>query len=339
MRRTKRFGIAVVLGSLTLAGTIGALAEGCRDRGGPEAETGPSAGTARSAPPHQPRGGGRVRAEMKGVDLRIDPQVVLEVRSLEGALVPAREGEPPWFDDPRTFAVEVDQGEIAVSPQSLAALLNHYVFTGPKAPVENVEIEIHDGKLRQSATLRKKVHGRTQVEGDVSVTAEGDLRLHPTSIKAGGVPVKGLLDLLDVELSEMIKAQEERGVKVVKDDFILDPERLLPSPRLRGRVTAVRLEPDRVVQVFGGGRRDAPLHPAFPKAEHYMFFRGGELSFGKLTMHGADLQIIDADPQDPFHFFLSQYLAQLVAGTSRTLPDKGLVVWMPDYDQTPPLGK
>jgi hypothetical protein len=320
---------------LLLAGAAG----GCRDRGEPQGGSGRPARGVRGTARRQPHVVGRVRTQMKGVDLRVDPAVVLEVRSMEGALVPTREGEPPWFDDPSSFTVEIERGEIAVSPQGLAAILNRYVFTGPKAPVEDVEIEIHEGKLRQSATLRKKVHVRTAVEGDVSVTPEGDLRLHPTSIEAGGVPVKGLLDLLDVELSEMIKAQEERGVRVVEDDFILDPERLLPSPRLRGRVTAVRLEPDRVVQVFGGARQEAPLKPAFPKAAHYMFFRGSELSFGKLTMHSADLQIVDADPKDPFHFFLSQYLTQLVAGTSRTLPDKGLVVWMPDFDRAPPLAR
>src|SRR5688500_8321355 len=40
----------------------------------------------------------KVRVQMKGVDLVVDPPVVLEVRSLRGEFVPTREGEPPWFD-------------------------------------------------------------------------------------------------------------------------------------------------------------------------------------------------------------------------------------------------
>ncbi len=47
-------------------------------------------------------------------------------------------------------------------------------------------------------------------------------------------------------------------------------------------------------------------------------------------MHGADLEIIDADLKDPFGFFLAQYAKQLTAGYSRTLANKGLVVYMPD---------
>jgi hypothetical protein len=39
------------------------------------------------------------------------------------------------------------------------------------------------------------------------------------------------------------------------------------------------------------------------------------------------------DPSDPFRFDLDRYLAQLVAGWSRTLPDQGLEVYMRDIDK------
>jgi len=284
-----------------------------------------------AAPAH---GRGEVRTEMKGVDFRIDPDLVLEVRHLRGALEPTHPGKPPWFDDPGSFAVRIDAGEIAMTPASLAALMNHYLFAGPGAPVKDVTVEFRDGHLIQTSTLNKKIPVRATLEGDVSATPDGDILFHPTKIEAGKVPVKKLLDLLGVELSSMIKPQEAKGLRVVGDDLILDPGRLLPPPHIRGRVTAVRIEGDRMIQTFGGGAPGRPLSPSFPKAKNYMFMSGGTLSFGKLTMNGADLQIIDADPKDPFDFFLSQYARQLVAGYSRTMPDKGLVVYMPDSDET-----
>jgi len=283
-----------------------------------------------AAPAH---GRGEVRTEMKGVDFRIDPDLVLEVRHLRGALEPTHPGKPPWFDDPGSFAVRIDAGEIAMTPASLAALMNHYLFAGPGAPVKDVTVEFRDGHLIQTSTLNKKIPVRATLEGDVSATPDGDILFHPTKIEAGKVPVKKLLDLLGVELSSMIKPQEAKGLRVVGDDLILDPGRLLPPPHIRGRVTAVRIEGDRMIQTFGGGAPGRPLSPSFPKAKNYMFMSGGTLSFGKLTMNGADLQIIDADPKDPFDFFLSQYARQLVAGYSRTMPDKGLVVYMPDSDE------
>jgi hypothetical protein len=62
-----------------------------------------------------------------------------------------------------------------------------------------------------------------------------------------------------------------------------------------------------------------------------MFYRGGVLRFGKLTMTDADLMIVDADPHDPFEFFLDQYNRQLVAGYEQNAPDHGLIMHMPDY--------
>ena len=307
---------------------LAAVGCGQKDQGNAAQAQGSGAAPARK----EQHAGGPVRTEMRGVNLRIDPSVVLEVRHLRGKLEPTDKDAPPWFDEPSSFMIDIGEAEVAMTPASMAAMMNRYVFTGPKAPVENVKIEIKDGHLVQSATLKKKIPVHTTLEGDLSATPEGDIRFHPTKIKAGDLPVKGLLDLFDVELSEVIKTQESRGVRVVDNDLILDPERLLPPPRIRGRVTGVRIEGDRIVQIFGGG--DAKdLSPPFSKAEHYMFYRGGELSFGKLTMHGADLQIIDADPKDPFDFFFAQYRRQLVAGYSRTMDDKGLVAYMPDSDE------
>lgn len=303
----------------------------------------PGCGGRNPGNPPQKRGGaqparrplheeGPVLTEMKGVDYRVAPDVVLEVRQLYGALEPTREGEPVWFDDPSSFRLRIDDAEIALTAASMSGMMNRYAFSGPDAPVKDVKIEIRDGHLVQSSTLKKKIPIHATLEGDLAATPEGDIRFHPSKIKAGDLPVKGLLDLFDIELSEMIKSQESKGLKVVENDLILDPERLLPPPHMRGRVTAVRIEGDRIVQIYGKGS-GKKLHPSIPSAEHYMYYSGGELSFGKLTMHGADLQIIDADPKDPFDFFFTQYARQLVAGTSHTMADKGLTVYMPDSDE------
>jgi hypothetical protein len=50
-------------------------------------------------------------------------------------------------------------------------------------------------------------------------------------------------------------------------------------------------------------------------------------------MSDADMQLIDANPRDPFDFFPARYEAQLVAGYSRNTRRKGLQVFMPDYSR------
>jgi hypothetical protein len=64
-----------------------------------------------------------------------------------------------------------------------------------------------------------------------------------------------------------------------------------------------------------------------------MYFHGGTLRFGKLTMSDTDLEIVDADPSNPFDYSLDRYQDHLVAGHSNTTPVDGLIVVMPDLQQ------
>jgi len=313
-----------------LALAVTALAGCGRGAETSDARTPPGERSGTRAAPTRPRGG-NPRTEMRNVHLQALPGVVLEIRRLNGELRPVQEGETPVFDDPSTFELHIDRAEIAASPQSLQRLMNDVTFNYPKAPLKDLELSIEDGKVRQSGRLEKAVPVHFETLSEVSVTPEGKIRLHPVKIKAGGVGVKKLLDLFDVEMSEVIKTEGARGLTMEGDDIFLDPERLLPPPRIRGRLTAVRVEKDRIVQVFGGEGKD--LTPPDPDAKNYMYYKGGDLRFGKLTMDGADLQIVDADPKDPFFFYLKEYKKQLVAGYSRNTPSLGLIVRMPDFDQ------
>src|SRR5262249_58493346 len=107
--------------------------------------------------------------------------------------------------------------------------------------------------------------------------------------------------------------------------------RVLAPPVARGGVRAVGIAGARVRMRSGAPAAPRPLPPLAPAAPNYLYFRGGTPRFGKLTMAHADLQIVDEHPEDPFDFFLDQYQAQLVAGHSRTMPNQGLVTFMPDY--------
>lgn len=311
--------LSVAMELLALAGCGGDRPSG--RRAGVPSET---------APPR--KRGGNPRTEMKNVHLQALPGVVLEIRSLTGELRPTQEGEAPFFDEPSSFEMSIDSAEIAATPASLQRLMNDVTFNYPKAPLENLELAIEDGKVRQSGRLKKKIPVHFETLSEVSVTPEGMIRLHPVKMKAGDLPVKELLDLFDVEMSEVINTEGARGLTMKDNDIFLDPANMLPPPRIRGKLTAVRVEKNHIVQIFGnGGGKD--LSPPDSDAEGYMYFKGGTLRFGKLTMDGTDLQIVDADPRDPFFFFLRDYKKQLIAGWSRNTPDFGLIVQMPDYDQ------
>ena len=270
-----------------------------------------------------------VRVVFSNVHFHAGSGAILEVRRLEGALVSTVAGQPPVFDDQRSFVLEIDSGEIAISPASLTRLLNANVFSFEGSPLTDVEITIEGGHLKQKATLHKGVAVPVSMEGDISATPDGRVRLHPVRMTAAGVPSGGLMKTLGLELDDLVDSYRSRGFEVVDDDVLLSTDRLVRAPVVKGHLTAIRIDGDRIVQVFGRPSSGA----ARARSPNFMRYRGGVLRFGKLTMVDTDMELLDADSRDPFDFDPARYVRQLVAGYSKTTAQGGLRVYMPDYNE------
>jgi len=163
----------------------------------------------------------------------------------------------------------------------------------------------------------------------IAATPDGRIRLHPTSLKAAGFVSKRVLDFFGLDLEDLVKTKHLTGVAVDGDDLLLDPSTLIPPPRIRGHLTRAWIENGLVMQQFGGAIPKTAIAPA-GRRNNYMYYRGGTLTFGKLTMKDSDLLLVDADPKDAFDFSPKEYNAQLIAGYSKNTPAKGLIVYMPD---------
>jgi hypothetical protein len=280
-----------------------------------------------------------VEVQMQHVDFHVDSTIVLRIGYLRGALQPVSPDHSPYFDDKHSFVLGIDTARVALTPGGLSDLLNRYTFAYPGSPLRHLKITIEKGLLKQQGTVRGISF---TIVGELTLTPDGELRLHPSSIKAVGMKVGGLMKFLGLNLEKLVKLKGARGVRIQKDDFFLSPTEMLPPPLVKGHVGALEVTDSAIVLGFVPAEGAAPPRPLAvprPRPENYMYYRGGVLRFGKLTMHDADLLIMDAEPEDPFDFFLDQYNAQLVAGYSKNTPDFGLVVTMPDYRKTPPLPK
>jgi hypothetical protein len=137
---------------------------------------------------------------------------------------------------------------------TLANLMNSYVFAYPGAPLKNFRFSIDGNQLKATGSVHKVADLPFEVKGILSATSDGKIRIHPTSIKTAGLPVKGFLHLFGVEMDDVIKAKQARGLKIGDNDLILDPEQMSPPPMIRGKVTAVQIVGDEVIMVFGGSR-------------------------------------------------------------------------------------
>ncbi|HMA17352.1 MAG TPA: hypothetical protein VKS03_02845 [Thermoanaerobaculia bacterium] len=271
---------------------------------------------------------GTVDVEMRNVDFRVDEFVVLRIRRLVGTLVSTRSGSPPVFDDKNSFVLRIKSGEIAIDAAGLSAIMNRYAFAAPDAPMKEISIEIRGDGIRQRARLRK-TGLPVEIDGRLDATSDGRIRLRPESIRVAHLPVRGIMAFLKLKLGKLVDLTKARGVEESGNDLLLSPDGMLPPPRIEGRISSVRIEDGRLVEVFGSDGGERPRD----RAGNFMHYRNGTLRFGKLTMHDADLEILDSSPEDPFDFFLDHYKEQLVAGYSKTTPTFGLRVFMPDFHQ------
>ena len=317
----------------SLAGAALALALASHARRGDAAAPGGDAGVGRatsdtvSSPTHA-----RLWIEMANVDLHVDEANVLEVRRLRGEVLP-RQG-PAKLDDPASFTVRVTSGTVALGGPALSAILNEIVFHYHGAPLSHLEVTMRDGRVVQRGIMHKGVDLPFEITADVSLMPDGRVRLRPVRTRILGINGAALMKALGLHLDRLLDLSGAHGIAVKGNDLFLEPTAILPPPAIAGRLTSIRVEGDRLVQDFAR----LPDDSVFDRWAHvpdgapnHVYFRGGQLQFGRLLMSDTDLEIVDRDPRDPFDLDLPEYNRQLVAGTSQTLATLGLRVVMPDY--------
>lgn len=271
------------------------------------------------------------QVQMRNVHFRSDDQVILHIHHVRGEMFDKIPGEPLNFDDKRSFIFRMAQAEIGMNGPTLSALMNQYVFGYRGPPLSDLRITIEGGQLKQEGVMHKVIDIPFTMLADVSVTPDGWVRVHPTEIEICNLDGAALMKAFGLSLEKLLDLSKAKGVRVEKNDLLLDPLAILPPPAVEGRLAAVRLEGDEMVQIWDSGSPAPPLTPPFPEEPNYMYYQEGTLRMGKLFMVRADMQVIDTDPSDPFDFFLDYYNNQLVAGYTENLSDYGLQVFMRDF--------
>lgn len=273
------------------------------------------------------------RVRMRNVNFHLPREVVLRIATLQGRMIPKSSSRPITFDDDGSFALRIATGEIALDTVALRRLMNDWVFAYEGAPLRELSFSTEGDHLVQKGILHKVIDIPFRIEATVALDPNGDIRIHPESMKILGVDGKGLMRAFDLTLEKVMDVSGAKGVRVEGNDLVLQPTVILPPPAIEGRIVALHVSDGRLVQTFGGGNADDDAPLTVPdSSSNYMYFRGGTVRFGKLFMVDADMEVVDADPADAFEFNLREYARQLIAGYSRTRADQGLEVLMPDAD-------
>ncbi len=267
---------------------------------------------------------------MRNVDFHIGNGVILHIKRLRGEMHSLKNGVVD-FDDVASYETDVTSAQVGMNGEDLTNLMNRYVFNYEGAPLSHLVLEVTPEGLRQRGTLHKGVDIPFDMVAAVSLTPDGKIQLHPTSLKIFGVNGSMLMKALGLSLEKMMDLSKAKGITVKGNDLFLDALAVFPPPVIRGKLTTVRIDGDQLVQTIGDATDTSlPAMRLDPDATNYMFYHGGTLHFGKLFMTDAEMLVVDADQRTPFDFDNPNYRAQLIAGHSKTLADLGLEVWMPD---------
>jgi hypothetical protein len=272
--------------------------------------------------------GKEIRTEMRNVSYHYTDKIAIQIPMLQGTLVPTQPGHVPVFDDTQSFEIHVTSAQVLVTVDSMAHVLNDYVLTRKDAPIKDLSIQAKGNRL-----IVKGKKGALPFEATttLSLTSDGEIILHTEKVRVAHLPVKGMMDLLGLEMADLINTNKIHGIRSDGNDLILNTEKVLPPPHIQGKISSVSVQGDNIVETIGRPEKSKPLMKG-----NYMSYRGeGSLGFGKLTMADTDLVLIDMDAKDPFDFYFQRYKEQLTAGYSKTTNTFGLRVYMRDFNKLP----
>lgn len=282
----------------------------------------------RVALPAQGNDASPTRLYAHNLSLRKGEHFRVYVRWIRGTMQRTEPALNPSFDVPESFVLQIDKGLLSVRLSDLADFLNSGTGTG--SSLRNISLHAAGSEMELDGTLHKLIPIPVKVVGSLSPLPDGRVQFHLRKIDVLKVPVKGLLSLFHLQLSDLVASPQVPGVELENNDVRFNTQTLLPPPHIHGNITAVTLSPTELQVVYGGA---SDREEELSQWHNFLRFQGGTLDFGKLTMRNVDLTMIDAAQEPWFDLDLVNYQAQLVNGYTRMTEKAGLEIYMPDLDQ------
>ena len=262
--------------------------------------------------------------------LRKGPEFRVYVRWLEGRMARARRSVNPSFDDPESFYLDIQTGVLRANIGDIGNYLNKGL-TG--SPLRNIKLSGDGQTVKLNGTLKKVIPLPIELTGELSATNDDRIRIHVTKLNVLKIPFKFVLGVIHVSVSDLFKSKDIEGLEVQENDLYFDTQKLLPPPHIRGHLTRVRVVNPDLEEVFGDAQEKVE---SVEEWRNFLRLKGGTIDFGKLTMHGVDLIMIDISKDLWFNLDLTHYQDQLINGFTRVTPDSGLQIFMPDLRTIPP---
>ncbi len=169
--------------------------------------------------------------------------VEFTIENYAAHMVP-RGKNPPWC---YVKLNEVEHGHIVVSDAALTKLFQQKLSNSGK--ISDLKVQAKDGHIVLSGTAHKGLPIPFTVEGPVTTDGR-HLLLHAEKVKAAKLPVKGLLDMLGVQLGSILNPGSNKGVTVKDQVIVFDPEQI---GNISGHIERLQVSGQDLVVDFGKG--------------------------------------------------------------------------------------
>lgn len=271
---------------------------------------------------------GPIHFQAKAVSFHVMDGVHFNVRQVDALLLPAHPNQPVVIDNPESIKVRLLNANTTISAQAMTRLLNGYTLPQARVPVHDVNLTFEDGEVHLTGKLHKIIDLPFTAQASLSVNSNGILRLHFNKITAAGIFHKGLLDMLGLNVADLAKPGVDHSIRVEKDDVYFPLHALFPAPHFSGHLKSATIVGEELVEIYGDPK---PFAPAPMPAEHYIYFRGGIMQFGRLTMQGVDLELLNQSADESFELSLRDLFRQSLPGYLKNMPDRGLVAYVQSF--------
>ncbi len=263
------------------------------------------------------------------IRLRKGPIFRIYINWMRGQMLPANPALIPSLDEPNSFQFRIEKGVIHAN---LADFGNYLNSAAPATfPLKNIRVGAAGSQIRLTGTLHKLLLPLPiELLCDVAPASRGRTVLHVTRINVLKLPMKFMLGGMHVTIDDIIGKDPIRGIEVTGNDLFFDTTTLLPPPHISGQLTSTTVAGPDLVLIFGNAKDDEAY---LNQWHNFLRLTGGTINFGNLTMHPADLTLVDASKDVWFDLDLVHYQAQLLQGFSRITAQAGLEMFMPSLDE------
>ncbi|MFP5503972.1 MAG: hypothetical protein ACLGIN_15905 [Candidatus Sericytochromatia bacterium] len=276
--------------------------------------------------------GGQPRFMARNVVFRLDKDIAMLLEDMNADVV-LKDPTMPFVPANKTeFSLQIHQAKVHKGAKALEALMNKYVFNTPDSPIKDVELKFKGDKIVMGGKMKKGIWVGFEMEGTLEPTPDGKIMMTPTLIKSMGMRVDGLMNLIGLEMTKLLKMQEEKGLSLQGNQIIMDPSKMYPPPALLGRVSSVHIANGQLHLEFNDGKaRPWPDVPVKNQRSMILMW-GGDILINKTLVLDAKMQILDATPDTPMVYAMDFYREQLEAGYTVSTRAGHMITYGPDIN-------